>query len=842
MTQKPTNSLKNDENCTLCPLHKTAEYVCLLGHGSRTKRAMVIGEAPGAREDDSGVPFVGKAGKLLDRLLNDVGIDRKDIYITNAVHCRPPENRTPTKREINACKVWLDKELEYVKPKYVLLLGNTPLLSVLGLKGIRKLRGRPVEKDGVWYLPTYHPSYALRDPTNEPILKVDLQAFKDLMDNRGLPQEKRLSIHIVENGDDLKEMILDIEQESLVSYDIETNGLDPFAKGAKIISFGVGTRTTQWVIPLDHKESKWRPNHHLWLLRTVVKAARGAKMCAHNAKFDSLWLKVIYGIDWYSDFDTMLAHYILDENARHGLKELATLYCQAPNYDVDKNEKQGDFPLKDHARYHAHDLFYTRKLKLIFERELKRDPSLHALFYDLIMPTARMFVDIEYEGVYIDVKRLHQVEIELNKRVVEATKIMDKYAPGTNWGSPKQVGELLFGKLKLSPLDKTAKGAPSTSESVLKRLASQHEVPRELLKFRECKQQLSFFIEGWQPGIVNSRLHPTFKIHGTVTGRLSCENPNLQQVPRDPLIRSLITAPDGWELVESDLSQIELRIAAELAGERNMLNAFQTGEDVHWKTVIREISRKGSYNDEVLSTARILGGGANVRNLTYSKAIELMLQAGPEACIKADSRWKELRKKAKAINFGYLYGMWWKKFIIYARDNYGVNVTDSEAQESRETFFELYPDFAPWHKKQKRFVRAHGYIRTLSGRLRRLPAAYGYSDSPEAKEAERQAINSPVQSFANELNLMAAVEMHDKFDRSYYRIIGTVHDSILQYVRKDKLVVIVPQIKQIMSHPKLMDEFGIKLSVPIEAEVSIGPWGASKSDKDYFKEQGIVVK
>lgn len=800
---------------------------------------MVIGEAPGRREDDSGVPFVGKAGQLLDRLLNDVGLNRKDLYITNAVHCRPPENRTPTKREINACKTWLDKEIAYVKPKYVLLLGNTPLWAVLNLKGIRKIRGKPIEKDGVFYLPTYHPSYALRDPNNEPILKIDLQAFKDLLDSGGIPTEKRLNINIVEDASDLEDMIDDIEGQSLISYDIETNGLDPFKPDAKMISFGIGTKTTQWVVPLHHKESPWKEYQHRRIIFQIINAAKGSQMAAHNGKFDSLWLRVMYGIDWKCDFDTMLAHYILNENSRHGLKELATLYCQAPNYDVDKNEKQGEAKLEDHARYHAHDLFYTRKLKLIFERELRRDLSLHKVFYDLIMPVARMFVDVEYEGVYVDVKRLHEVEIELNQRVNAATKIMDKYAPGTNWGSPKQVGELLFGKLKLSPLDKTAKGGNSTSESVLKRLALQHEVPRELLKFRECKQQLSFFIEGWQPSISNRRLHPSFKIHGTVTGRLSCENPNLQQVPRDPLIRSLICAPPDWELVESDLSQIELRIAAELAGEQNMLRAFQTGEDVHWKTVIREISRKGSYGNEVTTTAELLcGRSVN----SYSDAIAIMLKEGPEACIKVDKRWKELRKKAKAINFGYLYGMWWKKFIIYARDNYGVNVTDREAQESRETFFELYPTFADWHKKQKKFVRAHGYVRTLSGRLRRLPAAYGYSDNPEAQEAERQAINSPVQSFANELNLMAAVELHQTFDSSYYKIIGTVHDSILQLVRKDKLHVVVPRIKKIMSHPKLMDDFAIKLSVPIEAEVSIGPWGASKSDKDYFKEHKILVK
>lgn len=805
---------------------------------------MIIGEAPGQREDDSGIAFVGRSGQLLDSLLKEVGLNRKDFYVTNAVHCRPPDNRTPTKKEIDSCRVWINKEIAHRRPKYVLLLGNTPLLSVLGLKGIRSLRGRPIERGGVLYLPTYHPAYVLRDPRQEATLRADLTTFKSLIDFGGIPEERALNARVVKSERDLQKMIMDIEQESLVSYDLETTGLYPFEKGAAITLFGVGTRTTQWSLPLQYQGGYLynNINGQRRVLERILKAAKGCQMCAHNAKFDSLWLLVIYGLLWLADFDTMLAHYILDENSRHGLKELATKFLGAPNYDIDGDDKRGSATLQKLTHYHAHDLYYTRRLCLLFRRQLKLDRGLQQVFNLLIMPTARMFVNIEYEGVYVNMARLKEVETELNKRLQAAKSVMDKYAPKIfdkkgrplefNWGSPKQVGEFLFGTLGLDPLDKTAKGGNSTSESVLKRLAAKHEVPRELMKYREAKQQLSFFIEGWQPLIVNSRLHPSFKVHGTVTGRLSCENPNLQQVPRDTLIRSLICAPPGWELVECDLSQVELRIAAELAREQKMLHAFQTGEDVHWKTVMREIHRGGGYQKEVIETAKHLSGKA----LPYGEAIEVMLRAGPDPCVKFDKRWKDLRKKAKAINFGYLYGMWWRKFVQYARDNYGVHVTDREAEQSREAFFELYPGFNPWHQKQKKFARSFGYVRTLTGRMRRLPAALGGKDTPEAKEAQRQAINSPVQSFANDINLMAALQATKEFDPSWFKIIGTIHDAILMLVRKDKLKIVVPRVKKIMSHPELMDEFGIKLSVPIEAEESIGPWGLGKSAKDYFKE------
>lgn len=827
--------LKRNANCKLCPLHQTAEHVCLLGKGPKKPKAMVIGEAPGHREDDSGKPFVGKSGQLLDKLLSDVGLSRDDLYITNAVHCRPPENATPTKRQIDACKVWLQAEIDHVKPKVILLLGNTPLWACLQLKGIRALRGRPIKRDGVLYLPTYHPAFAVRDPRAESVIKNDLLSLKALIEFGDIPQEERLNSVIVTNTRQLNEMLDDIEGSSEVSFDVETTELNPFAPDAAITAFGVGTRTTQWTLPLQHREGRWYDEKEIQrqILVRILKAARGAKMCAHGGKFDALYLLVIYDLDWRPDFDTMLAHHILDENSLHGLKHLASVYCGAPNYDIDKDDKKGAATLADLARYHAHDLFYTRKLKPIFERELKRDTALHDLFHKLIMPVCRLFVDAQYEGVPVDVKKLHEIEIDLKQRLAASKKKMDKFAPGLNWGSPKQVGKFFYEKLKLPILKKTKKGQPSTDESTLKQLADLHEVPRELMIYRGIQQQLSMFIEGWQPHLHKGRLHPSFKIHGTVTGRPSCEEPNLQQVPRDPVIRSLIHAPPGWELVDSDLSQIELRIAAEMANERNMLHSFHTNEDVHWKTIMREISRSGGYHKEVIETAKLLTN----RRLDYSKSIMAMLRAGPDKCIKVKTMWKEGRKKAKAINFGYLYGMWWKKFIIYARDNYDVIVSEGEAQASRENFFELYPGFEEWHQRQKKFAASFGYVRSFSGRIRRLPAAMkrGNNYDFERDEALRQAINSPVQGFASDLNLMAAVEMYETFSPEWYKIIGTVHDSILQLVRIDKLRYVCPRIKKIMSHPRLMDTFGIKLSVPLEAEVTIGPWGAGISDIEYFQ-------
>jgi DNA polymerase I-like protein with 3'-5' exonuclease and polymerase domains len=295
-------------------------------------------------------------------------------------------------------------------------------------------------------------------------------------------------------------------------------------------------------------------------------------------------------------------------------------------------------------------------------------------------------------------------------------------------------------------------------------------------------------------------------------------------------------------LVEADLSQIEMRIAAELSGCRNLLDAFYKGEDVHWKTAIREIARGAGKAELVKDTAlkAIKNGHPFQGTLTYSSAIDILLKIGHNKAIKINSDWKEVRKKAKAINFGFLFGMWYKKFKIYARDNYGIIVTEQEAKAAYNAYFELYPELKDWHTRQQNFARRNGYVMSLSGRKRRLPLAKS-SNEKEYKPAMRQGINSPVQSFANELNLMAAIQLNKEFGPEVYRLVGTVHDSCLSWIRKNRVTKVVPRILEVMSHPELLDELNIRLRIPIEAEASIGPWGQGVSLEEWKSSRSAKV-
>lgn len=809
-------TVKRDPKCEKCGLCEDAVTVCLIGGGGTKKRVMIIGEAPGREEDKAGMPFVGRSGRMLDDMLEEAGLRREDVYVTNAVHCRPPENRTPKKREIKECYSWLRKEIEDVQPKFIMTLGATALEALLGVKGIRSLRGFPQEVAGsklgvdesvVYVMPAYHPSYVMRDPKHEPVLRRDIAKFAEMV-KRGSPRTGDGVQYRIVDKHNLEEALEDIEDSDVIAHDTETSGLNPFVPGAWVTSWGIATEKYQWCFPLNHTEGPLykKFNAQKRLVKRVAKALKGKFIIAHNGKFDSLWLRSVFGVEIHTDFDTMLAHYNLDENALHGLDHLAAHYFKAMDYDIPLKEKHGFGPLARHCEYLALDIMYTRKLYYQFKKEFKRDELTKRVFETITMPTARMFEDVEFRGVYVNQKELNAAHEYWSEIIEDRFAKLNKLAPdsrtrkdkktkeiitGINWGSPDQVAEVLFKRFKLKPLDKTAGGKWSVSESVLLRLAKDHPLPKMLLEWREAQKNLGTFIESWQEKCFShSRMHPSFKVHGTVTGRPSCEDPNLQQTPRDPRLRRLIQAPPGWTLIDADLSQAELRIAAEMSRDPELMLSYQTGVDVHTLTV-----------------QRIFG----IMNPT-----------------------KEERKKGKAINFGFLYGMGWFKFLDYARDNYGVEFTEAEAKQIRKGFFRLYHGLPGWHDKQRKFARKYGYVRSLLGRKRRLPDAMLRGDDEFTKrkrgEAERQAINSPVQSFASDLNLIAACELHNELPADEFRIVGTIHDAILMEIRDDCLLKHLPRVKRSMEHGGLIKEWEIELSVPVISEIEIGPWGDPNAD------------
>lgn len=787
--------------CNDCNLCAFSSPTCIWGTGPSKARVMVVNSYATEQDEQEGAAVMPSS--LVERL-RAIGLDPEEVYYTNAIKCACPRGTKYKVGDIKKCKHHLDKEIAEVQPTYVLALGAQALKATVD-GSITELNGVMVEKDGIKYMPSYSPGIVYRDPGKAPFVEKAMNNFKAMMEGslEGLPE---LDIRLITNMRELKRAFRYLKENNYLhlSYDIETTGLVRFEDEVNL--FGFGNDQVQYIIPLEARYSPLRGSRlaQRKLIRTCVNwLNRNAKaLVAGNGKFDDLFLKYHFGVKPHITFDVVLASHILNENTPNGVKENAVLECNAPEWDVDKGLKTGQYQTREkyqeYLTYLGYDVYYEYKLYRVFHKKLKQDRALMKLFYHLYMPGIISYETVEEHGVFIYPQQFKEVRkhLESEKRAIEK-ELLKLAKHEVNWNSPAQIQKLLYGELKLPVIETTESGSPSTSEATLMQLRDKHPIVELILKYRGVNIQISHFIDGWINRMWGRRLFPNFKLHGTVTGRTSCTDPNLQQVPRDPIIRNLVGAPEGWSVVEIDYSQAELRIAAIMSGDETMKRIYQTGGDIHTHTY------------EMIT-------GEKVSDDKYIK--------------------KEQRKKAKAVNFGFVYGMGWRKFKIYARDNYGVDLTDKEAEQWRERFFQAYHSLPKWHSKQRRIVQSMGQVRSPIGRLRRLPDIYSTDKSKKA-EAERQSINSPVQGFGSDLTILGMSEIMGNaqyydpdyvLDKDKFFVIGTVHDATLFEVRNDYLMEFCPRAKHILEHPKaLEDVFHFDTDVPIVADVAVGKsWGA----------------
>lgn len=818
-------TVKSNPDCTRCVLHKTAQTVCLMGRGPIPSDVMFIGEAPGYREDEEGKPFQGDAGVILDDVCSALGFNfRKEAYTTNTVRCRPPNNKTPLKSQSDACSKWMRKEFRIVKPKFVLLLGKTAMRTCPAWAKVKKLgdvRGKSVTCEMPWgpvtFFSTFHPAACIpvRDKRgmNKAQFKTDIAAFLRLVKNISI--EHKLNKRVVRDRESFEEFLVSLSKQKYISMDNETQYLNPWAKDRHVVLKGYGFENEQWIIPfyIDHTNYAKRSvfNTHekrVAALDAIIYVIKkyNIKVICQNGKFDLKWDRIDLKNKHPLWLDVLPLSTVINENEPHNLTYMSMTYAGADNYDdltIDQKAGYG-ISFKKHSTYLAYDVYYTRLLGMYFLEKLKQDKKLEKYFWNLNLPGFKLMVDVECNGEYVDMDQFKVASDLCRKQAGESLEVLDRFSSLTqypeafNWQSPNQVRELLFDKLDMPVLEKTKTGLPSTAESVLQRLAAlpkknsfkieidgneyyKQEIAQSLLSYREAKK-LSSFIDSWGEKMDDEHLlHPSYKVE-VVTGRTSCVEPNLQQTPRNKTLRSCVSAPPGWDFIAADYSQIELRLVAMAANERNMMEVFNSGGDIHLVTASR-------------------ASGKDFKDIT-----------------------EEERKKAKAINFGFIYCMYPKKFMIYSRDNYGVVVTEDEATLFREIFFEQYWGLPIWHRAVKKFVRKHGYVRNMWGRIRHLPSIFS-SDRKEVMQAERQAINSPIQGAASELNIASATEIHETFDRNEVRVTGFVHDEIHMWVRKSVTSTLLPKIKSIMEKPKICETLGIEFTVPIIAEIKVGPWG-----------------
>jgi uracil-DNA glycosylase family 4 len=780
-----------DHNCTSCRLHKGTGRVCVMGDGKTSNQIMLLGEAPGGNEERTGRVFSGRAGRLLDLTLHDAGLERREVYVSNVVKCRPPDNRAPDRVEWEACRQYLESEVREVDPSHVLLLGNTALRAVWRRSGITKNRGVRLDcRDPLFnkrtVMATIHPAYVLRNPGQGPLFSEDVRRFARAI--RGEFRVTTVKVKFIRTTEGLRQfrrMVDAAPSGTVVSYDVENRGR-PWESDWAIVCLGVSLDgETTYVIPLHHPQSPFRRRWKdvLRYLRPALERA-DLKLVAQNGKHDNLQLAGA-GVYIRHRFDIMLAAHLIDENRPKNLGFLSQTYLGADVYKgmvETKPEVIMQNPIRDLALYNGYDTGYTHQLYSLLRQELVENPRSLRLFAKLMMPASHVIQEVEYRGVYVNQDRLWARIRKLQGLIDEQKEVLLEHLPSRferetfNFNSTQQLGRWLFSKkgLGLSPLELTKSGAPSTREAVLLHYHD-HPAIAALLKYRtlQLKWMNTYLLPWSQKCDSRSRLHTTYKLYGTVTGRLSGD---LQQVPRDTFIRGVIGAPPGWLYVAADFSQIELRIAAHVAKEKRMQRAFLMGEDLH------------------LLTAADLTG-------------KPVAEVG-----------KEERKKAKAVNFGFLYGMYPRKFQKYAFESYGVEVSMAEAEVAREKYFRMFPDLLAWHNRQRRVVENQHFVTSPLGRVRHLPDVLS-SDRGVRMEAERQAINSPVQATASDLMLFAMVQLRNELNPHEAGMVITQHDEIGFEIREGMVGEYIPVIKEIMESLPLERTFGFKPSVPIIADV-----------------------
>lgn len=827
-------TLVRDESCSACKMCDGASTVCQTGDGPSDATIMVVGKIPNA----------AKYQDTINAALADAGLEPDMMYHTSAIKCRSWE-KDPGVRDIKACKQYLDAEIEAIKPKWILAFGNEALQALTGHSGIMKYRGKAIERGDATIIPTLSPASILRNPGQRLGWLTDLRYFASQVygTGGGLAPPK---VAIIDTAKKLKALKRKLKGAQLISYDIETHGEAEHVPGARIVSLSATTvledgKLFVWAMPLGHPQSPFRRSWRSALKLLAPALVAIPKQVAHNGKFDARWLRY-FGVEGISlTFDTMLAAHLLDENRQKGLKPQATSRLGVAPWAIDTKDLLST-PIREVLKYNALDTYYTYHIYLQMKDELKAQERLLRIFMHITMPSCRVLIAAELRGIWVDQEKLAtntKIAHDLMKAEEEKLQVyipMPPHAEGysceecrtgkhkvakdwprmgrgrgklaeINYNPSNWARWWLFEHLHLPVLargkdkDDGGEGAPSMAEAVMMELKQHHAVPKILLERTRVKMMTQFFASYAENLDENNRIHTTFKLAGTVTGRLSSgkedeekftgrvdrRGVNIQQVPRDPFVRGLFGAQPGYWFVEADFSQIELRVVAFIARERKMMFLYQTGQDIHRATA-----------------SNVLG-------------------------VPPDKVSSDDRKKAKAVNFGFVYGMGWRKFILTAFEKYELVFSEFEAQAVRRAYFEQFPDLLAWHARQRRLVKEYKRVQSPIGRIRRLPDI----DSPDRGvqgEAERQAINSPVQSFASDMTQLSMSMLAKKFkDRDLdAHVIGTVHDASLFEIRKEHTAEALPLIKETMENLPLMRLFGVEVDVPIVVDLKVGThWGGA---------------
>lgn len=609
---------------------------------------------------------------------------------------------------------------------------------------------------------------------NQEIETAEIPSFKTIQD---LPHQ----YYLVDTSEKIKELIKKLLQQEAVCFDTETTSLNVFEAEIVGVSFSFQSYEAYYIPVSDnHQEA-------LSVLEELKPFFENEKIkkVGQNIKYDLSVLRR-YGIQLKGYlFDTMIAHFLIKPEMRHNMDILAETYLQYSPVSIEtligkKGKDQlsmRSVPVSQIAEYAAEDADITWQLKNTFEPMLK-EVQAQQLFDEIEMPLVPVLAAMEYEGVKVDKQTLQEFSAELAKDIQQLDKEIQTMAGTTfNIASPKQVGDVLFEVLKIVEKPKKTKtGQYATSEDVLIKLVGKHPIVEKILDYRELQKLKNTYVDTL-PELINEktqRIHTSYNQVVAVTGRLSSDNPNLQNIPirttkGKEVRKAFVPRNEEYTLLSADYSQIELRIIAELSGDAAMIEAFHSKQDIHTATA-----------------AKVYG-------------VDL-------TAVTAD-----MRRNAKMVNFGIIYGI--SAFGLSER----LNIPRKEAAAIIEQYFTQYPGIKTYMDKSIANAKEKGYVETIMGRKRYL-RDINSGNATVRGFAERNAINAPIQGSAADMIKIAMIRVSKAFEQKQFKskMILQVHDELVFDAHKEEVDIIKPIIRECMVN-------AISMKVPIEVEIGVGP-------------------
>jgi DNA polymerase-1 len=625
-----------------------------------------------------------------------------------------------------------------------------------------------------------------KKPVQGMLFEEETTNFKNNTIEQNSTSKKIIAIHttphtytMVKEEKELIELCNEICSQKSVCFDTETTGMNPLLSELVGLSFAY-KEGEAFYVPIDNDRGK--AQQRIEIFRPFFENEKIEKV-GQNIKYDILELRN-YDIRVRGKlFDTMIAHYLINPEIPHSMDYMAKIYLNYTTIHIDeligpkgKNQKNmRDINPEIVCKYSAEDADITLKLKNILEKELQEN-NLEKLFNEIESPLIYVLADMEWTGVRLDLEALEQLAEEYRKEMNQIEKeIIEMAGVEFNINSPKQIGEVLFDKMKIidNP-KKTRTGQYSTSEEELEKLRSKHPIIEKILEQRSLKKLLSTYIEAF-PQLINpktGKIHTSFNQTATATGRLSSSNPNLQNIPirdeRGKEIRKVFIPDEGCTFLSADYSQIELRIMAHLSKDKNMIEAFNKGQDIHAATA--------------------------------SKIFKIPIEE-----ITPD-----MRRKAKTANFGIIYGI--TPYGLSQR----LGISRSEAKKLIEEYFTTFPDVKRYMDESILKAREQGYVETIFGRKRFLPDINS-QNAVVRGYAERNAINTPIQGSAADIIKVAMNRIYKRLCEGGYqsKMILQVHDELDFNVHMNEL----DEVKKIVVYEM---ENAYPLIVPLKTDCNHG--------------------